>query len=157
MLEIGAVVDAVVERIEPYGAWLKHNGDTILVLIVHLAWVPPRHPSTVVLVGETVPVKILQFSPKDKAYSGSVRAARPELNPYAALASLPAGAHLPATLWIPYDDGGGSVVLPNGAVGHVLDLAVAGRPRPGDTLEVVIQDLNVDEGSVKLRAVPKQP
>jgi small subunit ribosomal protein S1 len=79
-LSPGAIVDAVVERIEPYGAWIDCGGRRGLVGIPEVSWSRIRHPGEVVSVGQQVRAKVLAVA-KDQ-FSASIRGAYPELDPW---------------------------------------------------------------------------
>jgi small subunit ribosomal protein S1 len=80
VLSPGAIIDAVVERIEPYGAWIDHEGRRGLVGIPEVSWSRIRHPGEALSVGQRVRVKVLAVA-KDQ-FSASIRAAYPELDPW---------------------------------------------------------------------------
>jgi small subunit ribosomal protein S1 len=76
----GSLIDAVVERIEPYGAWIDHGGRRGLVVIPEVSWSRIRHPGDVLSVGQRVRVKVLAVA--EDQFSASIRAAHPELDPW---------------------------------------------------------------------------
>lgn len=78
---VGEVVEAVVTRLEPYGAWIECGGRPGLVTIPEVSWSRIRHPGDVLAVGQAVRVKVL-LAPTDHPFSASVRATRPDLNPW---------------------------------------------------------------------------
>ena len=80
-LTIGAVIDAVVTRLEPYGAWIDCAGQTGLVLIPEVSWSRIRHPSDALSVGQRVRVKVLVIR-TDGQFTASIRAVHPEQDPW---------------------------------------------------------------------------
>jgi small subunit ribosomal protein S1 len=76
----GAIIDAVVERIEPYGAWIDHEGHRGLVGIPEVSWCRIGHPGDALSVGQRVRVKVLAVA--EGQFSASIRAAHPELDPW---------------------------------------------------------------------------
>ena len=80
VLSPGALIDAVVERIEPYGAWIDHDGRRGLVTIPEVSWSRIGHPGEALSVGQRVRVKVLAVT--EDQFSASIRAARPELDPW---------------------------------------------------------------------------
>jgi ribosomal protein S1 len=80
VLSPGAIIDAVVERIEPYGAWIDHEGRRGLVGIPEVSWSRIGHPGEALSVGQRIRVKVLAVA--EGQFSASIRAARPELDPW---------------------------------------------------------------------------
>ena len=76
----GAIIDVIVERIEPYGAWVDHRGRRGLVAIPEVSWSRIRHPGEALSVGQRVRVKVLAVA--EDCFSASIRAAHPELDPW---------------------------------------------------------------------------
>jgi ribosomal protein S1 len=82
-LEIGQVVEARVERLEPYGVYLDYEGQTLLVLITETSWIPEvRDCRDFADVGMMFDVKILGRSTDGAYYGASIRQARPEDDPW---------------------------------------------------------------------------
>src|SRR5436190_20051403 len=84
---VGDVVEARVDHCEPYGLYLKHAGDEILVLVTELSWEQLGDPDKVFPRGARVRVKILRFIPEDRQFMGSIRRARMDESPYLRLAA----------------------------------------------------------------------
>jgi small subunit ribosomal protein S1 len=80
VLSPGAIIDAVVERIEPYGAWIDHEGRRGLVGIPEVSWSRIGHPGEALSVGQRIRVKVLAVA--EGQFSASIRAAHPELDPW---------------------------------------------------------------------------
>src|SRR4051794_2009735 len=94
MVDIGAVFRARVERIEPYGVWLKHNNEDVIVLIPDLSWQRIGHPEELVSVGDVCDVFAMRYNYANRVVVGSLKALRPEENPYRKLARLEPGSVL---------------------------------------------------------------
>jgi small subunit ribosomal protein S1 len=149
MVEIGSVIEARVARLEPYGAWLKHNGENVLVLIPELSWQPIRHPQQLVAVGDNVRVLVQRYNYKDRVIVGSVKALHPEQNPYRKLARLEPGTVLHGRVTLVTSDDV-SVELPDNACGHISKHLLRRMPAKGETIEAFIAALEVDEGRLWL-------
>ena len=76
-LTAGDVVEVVVTRLEPYGAWVEADGRPGLIRIPEIGWSPISHPRDVLAVGQRVRAVVLQVGGAD-GFNGSIRAARPE-------------------------------------------------------------------------------
>ncbi|MDB5336316.1 MAG: rpsA [Planctomycetaceae bacterium] len=81
LLSVGMIVDGVVTRLEPYGAWIEVEGRTGLVTIPEVSWSRIRHPGEALSVGQTLQVKILSTF-EGRPFGASVRALHPELDPW---------------------------------------------------------------------------
>ncbi len=153
MIAVGDVVDAVVRRIENYGVYLEAGGANILVLITELAdWRGVRHPSVVVWPGEVVRVLIERYNDQDGIFVGSMKPLAPDTSPYERLRGTPPGTLVRATVHTVYRRGGAVVVM---ECGLWVNLSPEGMPeglRPGDVIEAVIEDVDVERGRVILRA-----
>ena len=79
-LAAGRTIEAIVTRLEQYGAWIESGGRTGLILIPEISWSRIRHPSEALAVGQSVSVKILHVS--EAQFWASLRAMHPELNPW---------------------------------------------------------------------------
>ena len=80
-LAAGQILDAVVVRLEQYGAWIESGDRDGLILIPEISWSRIRHPGEVLKVGQLVTVQILHVG-SDGKFSASLRAMHPELNPW---------------------------------------------------------------------------
>ena len=80
-LAVGAIVEVVVTRLEPYGAWLDYDGQIGLVRIPDISRKRIGHPADVLVVGQLVRVKIL-VAPTQNEFSASLRAVHPEDDPW---------------------------------------------------------------------------
>jgi small subunit ribosomal protein S1 len=76
-LTVGDVVEAVVTRLEHYGAWVEADGRRGLVRIPEISWARISHPKDVLTVGQRVAVKVLQLGGPD-GFNGSIRHADPD-------------------------------------------------------------------------------
>lgn len=144
---IGDVVfDAVVERIEPYGIWLKFESGRCLTLVPELTWSDHRvsDPNEFAQVGQTMAVKLTKYSPADGHYFGSIREVHPEKDPWFDISDLSIGVVRKAAIT--------NKITKTTGLGHVyiaeLRPGVRGHFENGDAeLEVA------DEVTVKIRSV----
>ena len=81
VLVIGEIIDVIVTRLEQYGAWIDYQGHSGLVTIPEVSWSRIGHPGEVLSIGQVVQVKVLVAAPSAE-FSASVRAVRPEQNPW---------------------------------------------------------------------------
>jgi ribosomal protein S1 len=148
MLEIGSVVRAQVVRTQPYGVYLQHGEDTILVLAPELHWRDWDFLQRINL-GDVLDVYVLLRNYKSKEYSGSFKRLHPEENPYRALSRLEVGTVLPGKVTLVAGDEV-SVELPDGVRGHIARRLLRRVPEEGEEIEVVIAGLLVDEARLWL-------
>lgn len=79
----GDIVEGKVSRIEGWGLFLEFSSKIIFVQIVELDWIKFRlGPSEFTQLGNTHDVKILGYSKETNQYSGSIKQAHPELDPW---------------------------------------------------------------------------
>jgi ribosomal protein S1 len=155
MIEIGSIIEAVVTRIEPYGVYLQHDGETVLVLIPEVAWQPVRDLRDKCQIGERLPVYVLRYNYVDRAVVGSFRRAHPEANPYRQLSRLAPGTVLPGRVKYLSKDGL-TLEMPNGARGFMPSRYAAGKSaQPESVVNVVIGSIDVDEGRLWLEPAPE--
>src|SRR5262249_6576499 len=91
MIEIGAIVEAKVTRVEPYGIYLAHGNDTILVVLNNVAWLPSPTTLASFRPGQAVHVLVERLNYENGIYSGSLRKLDPEGNPSRQLSREPLG------------------------------------------------------------------
>ncbi|MBN9521411.1 S1 RNA-binding domain-containing protein [bacterium] len=94
-LAVGDIVDAVVTRLEPYGAWVEADGRTGLIRIPEISWSRISHPKDVLAVGQGVRAVVLQVGGAD-GFNGSIRAVHPERDPWFDPTVFAAGAEFDA-------------------------------------------------------------
>ena len=80
-VSVGAVIEASVTRLEPYGAWVEYAGRPGLITIPEVSWSRITHPGDVLQVGQRVRAKVLVLGPAGEL-SLSIRAAHPEQDPW---------------------------------------------------------------------------
>src|SRR5437660_1171353 len=150
MTEIGSVIEAIVTRIEHYGVYLQHQGETVLVLIPEVAWQPVKDLKEAFHPGDRLKVYALRYNYVDRAIVGSFRRLHPEENPYRALSRLEPATVLRGRVAHSYGDSL-TVQLPNAVRGEIpLHKFRHGPPKPGDEIDVTIASLEVDEGRLWL-------
>jgi ribosomal protein S1 len=156
MLEIGKVIEGTVDRIEPYGLFLNHPEGKVVVLGPEVSWHDHRSLRVRFKIGDVLRVLILRYNYKDEAYVGSIRRLHPELNPYRELSRLRPRTVLEGKVTSLAGDEV-TVVLPNGAFGHVPKYRTPSRWERGQMVPVVITALDVDEGRLWLDAAESYP
>lgn len=148
-MNLGNSVTATVERVEAFGVFLSHQGETILVLVTELAWQPIADPSQQFKPGDSVQVRVLNYIPEEGLYVGSIRAASLGESPYVALAAAPRGRRFTGHVQGIF---GGivSVVLTDPqALGVLpLDRAPPGL-RPGDSIEVIVKSVDIHSSRIE--------
>ncbi len=149
MVEIGSVIEASVQRIEPYGLFLGHGQEKVFVHLPEVSWRDTRALRERFRVGEVLQILVLRYNYPDRVVVGSIRRLHPEDNPYRELSRF-----VPGTVFqgkITYQLGGEVTVdLPNGAFGHMPKKCLPADLKIGQTAEVVISALEVEEGRLWL-------
>jgi ribosomal protein S1 len=149
MLEIGSVVQARVTDKKPYGVYLQCEDQSILVLAPEVAWHDTREVMDQIRPGDILEVLILLCNYPKKEFSGSIRRARQQDNPYRALSRLETGTVLRAVVR-KTDSDAIAVDLSCGARGKIPKYYMRRLPVSGEEIEVVIASLLVDEGQLGL-------
>src|SRR5438552_10976110 len=140
MVEIGSVIRAKVTRIEPYGIYLDHEGQTVCVLAPDLSWRDTRNMCDRMRVGEECDVRVLRYNYRDRIIVGSIRLLHPEDNPYRELARLEPGTVLRGRITrIASDEA--TLEFANGAWGHMPRHELPPGSQKGDEIDVVITSL----------------
>jgi ribosomal protein S1 len=149
MVEAGSVIKAVVTKIEPYGIWLKYEGEKVLVLIPDVSWKEITHPSELARTGDSLDVFVLRYNYQDQVIVGSIKKLHPEENPYRELSRLPPGTPLPGKVDLVLPDEL-LVVLENGARGSIKKQLMPGQRGRGELVNAVISALDVEQGLLTL-------
>jgi ribosomal protein S1 len=150
MLEIGSVVEGQVVRVEPYGIYLKHGDETVIVLAPEVSWHEKGDLRERVRVGQTFRVHVLRYNYQTREIVGSVRRLQPEQNPYRDLSRLaPRSVLRGKVVFAAGSDF--TVELPNGAWGLLPKHLVQKELKVGDPVEVEVADLEVDEARLGLQ------
>lgn len=154
MIEIGSKVEAEVVEICPYGAWLRHVDDRILVMVPDFSWGTGIVPTERLKVGERVQVKITRHNNVENVNVGSIKALNRSENPYRLLEGYPPYALLTGVIRL-----GGPpalVELDPGIVGMIDQKKHGENWIPGSTHQFNIESLNLDEGELWLAPVVKE-
>jgi len=151
MVEIGSVVRAKVTRVEPYGIYLDHEGQTVCVLAPDIAWRDTRKLLERAHLGEEYEVRVLRYNYRDRIIVGSIRLLHPEENPYRELARLEPATVLRGCIQQCARDTV-TIELPNGAWGHIAKRDLPPGVQKGAPMDVAIASLEVDEGRLWLEA-----
>jgi ribosomal protein S1 len=149
MLEIGSVVQARVTDKKPYGVYLQFEDQSILVLAPEIAWHDNREAMDQIRPGDVLEVQILLCNYPNKEFSGSLRRARQQDNPYRVLSRLEPGNVLRGVVRRS-DRDDIAVDLPYGARGKIPKHYLRRTPTSGEEMDVVILSLLVDEGQLWL-------
>lgn len=155
MVEIGSAIQARVVRIEHYGIFLKYESQDVFINLPELSWFPVRNLQETIHIGDVLNVHVLRYNYSKKTIVGSLRRLHPEKNPYRELSRLdpeePLSGKVMAIL-----AGDVTVQFPNGAWGHVAASRMPGEVKVGDSVEVLITGLEVDEGILSLEPLPRE-
>jgi ribosomal protein S1 len=82
-MKVGEIVNAKVDQVEQYGVYVSYCSDRLFIQIPELDWVrriPDAREFT--CVGDVYDVLVLAVDERRKLYSGSIKQAHPELDPY---------------------------------------------------------------------------
>jgi ribosomal protein S1 len=154
MLEIGSKITARVVRIEPYGIWLKRDGDDILVMAPDVSW-KGCAPAEAARVGDELELVVVRYNYPKRVVVGSLKALHPEENPYRELARREPRDILIGTVRALLGDVFHVDLAQGGAWGSLPRGRVPEELKPGDKIAVRIFDLQVDEGRLTLEFVRK--
>jgi small subunit ribosomal protein S1 len=80
-LTVGDIVEAVVTRLEPYGAWVEADGWKGLIRIPEISWSRISHPRDALAPGQRVRAVVLQVGGPD-GFNGSIKSVHPERDPW---------------------------------------------------------------------------
>jgi ribosomal protein S1 len=156
MVEIGSVISAKVVRIEPYGIYLSHGDETVIVLAPELSWLGKGDVSDGIRVGQALDVLAFRYNYQTQEIVGSIRRLHPEQNPYRQLSRLEPGTVLHGEVTGIYNDGA-SVRLTNGTRGSIPRHRIGPRGLTrGQTVEVTIAALDMEEGVLTLELVQQE-
>lgn len=160
-LQPGVMMDGVVKKVMPYGAFVDVGGLDGLVHVSELAWDRVEDPTLIVSEGQQVKVKVLKFDAENDKLSLSIREAGED--PWETVAQrFEVGASVSGavTRVEPY---GAFVRIAAGIEGlvHVSDMTWAGRVRhPSDVVSVgnsvQVAVLNIDSEKKRISLGMKQ-
>lgn len=151
MIELGTTVQASVTRVEPFGIFLKHGDDIILVLVPEVSWSATRNLRERFQPGQTLDVKVMRYNYDKNEYVGSLRRLQQAENPYRELSRLDPRSVLRGKVTGVYKSEI-TLTLPNGARGHFFRQP-SGALEVGAEVAVAITSLDVDEGTLVLKQV----
>jgi ribosomal protein S1 len=144
MLKIGEMINALVYRTEPFGVFLRYEGNEILVHLPELSWTDLRPANERGLMDKVIKVKIIDYNEKKDQWVASARKADGVVNPYLELSKKPVGVFLNGKI-IRRTMDEYLIELENGAIGRLED-----DPRApiemGQDVSVSIISLEPDEG-----------
>src|SRR5438128_2199732 len=118
MVEIGSIIRAQVERIEPYGLFLRCGKETVVVLVPEVSWVDNRELHERVKVGDHFDVQVIRYNYEKKQVVGSIRRLHPEENPYRRLSRLEPGTIVRGRVSAVSDEDA-TIELPHGTRGQI--------------------------------------
>ncbi len=149
MIEIGSVITGRIERIEPYGVFLKYGAETVFVDAANLLWRRGTNPLASAKPGDDLRVVVLRYNYRDRITVASLKHAHPEDNPYREVSRLPPGTVLRGKVeCVHYDSV--SVRLDNGAMGLIPKVLAPANAMKGNEIDVVISSLEVESGDLRL-------
>ena len=150
MLEIGSVVDGQIERIEGYGAYLRHGQERIFVDHGNYSWEPGGNPLASKTTGDVIPVRIMLYNYKQRITVGSFKHVDLEANPYRQLSRLDPETTFEAQVGRVGNEGA-LAVLSTGVHGWIPSFIVRRQPvQFGERLRVRILQLDVEQGRLTL-------
>jgi ribosomal protein S1 len=152
MVDVGSIIRAKVTRVEPYGVFLQHGKESVVVLVPETSWSDRRPLPERIRPGEEYDVLVLRYNYRDGTIVGSMRRLHPELNPYRKLAQLEPGTILRGKV-VNVLDAELTVELPSGAWGHVPWHDKTADVRRGDELDLAITAVEADEGRLLLEQI----
>lgn len=156
MVEIGSIIRAKVTRVEPYGVYLDYAGQSVCVLAPDVSWHGKGDLRQRVKIGEEIDVRVMRYNYRDHVIVASIRLLHPEENPYRQLARLEPGTILQARITlITREDV--TLDLGNDAWGHMPTYWLQPGLKKGDTVEVEIAGIEVDEGRLWLEPAGHAP
>ena len=68
----GDRVEGVITRVEPYGLYLTHDGENVLVLAIDVSHQRPLHLPSTYAPGDRLMVRILRYNSEANIYTGTV-------------------------------------------------------------------------------------
>ncbi|MBL8819893.1 MAG: S1 RNA-binding domain-containing protein [Planctomyces sp.] len=152
MIEIGAVVEADVSRVEAYGIFLTHKSDSIFVPMNNVTWHADLAAPSDFQPGAKVKVLVERLNYKNNVYAGSIKHLSPEGNPYRDLSRQPPERIFSGRVKMVHHDGI-VVDLGNGCVGDLPKCDQTTTLSEGSEVEVQITSLELDEQRVGLKLV----
>jgi len=153
MFQQGSIVEAKIDRCEPYGVYLHHDGSEIFVHLPELLWAGAGNgpADSRGLLNTIARVKILRWHPEHRHWVGSIRRAHPELNPYTEISKCEPGTVFVGIVFFILL--GALVRLENGAEGRVTGAPRGTSIALGDRVCVTVTFINAEEGELELRLV----
>ncbi len=148
-LNPGESVSATVVDIQPYGAYLRSDGCTILVLVIDMAWKPVPNPKDHLAIGDVVNVRILSYVDDQGVYRGSIKDLHPDQNPLLAYVNVPAWQVFVAKVKNRFADSV-TVELPESVRGRIHDPLASTYVTVGDDIEVTVLSVDVDANELLL-------
>jgi ribosomal protein S1 len=149
MLKIGETINALVYREEPYGVFLRYDGNEIFVHLPELSWTDLRPANERGLVDKVIKVRIIRYNKRENKWDASARKADGVENPYLEMSKKPVGFAfhgkiIGKTAWHYF------IRLENGAIGNLEDDTQDVPVKIGQDVSVSIVHLESDEGRLGL-------
>jgi ribosomal protein S1 len=160
MLKIGETINASVYREEPYGVFLRYEGNELFVHLPELSWTDLRPVKERGLMDKMIKAKIIRYNPKEDQWIASARKADGVENPYLEMSKKPDGfvfhgKIIGTTAWHYF------LRLENGAIGNLVGDKQDVPVSIGQDVSVSIVHLEPDKGSrgleMKLAAQDNKP
>ncbi len=155
-LEVGQIVEGVVQRLTNFGAFIDLGGLDGLAHISDLSWNRIKHPSKVVSIGENIKVKVLSLDKEKNRISLSLKETVEE--PWIAFSENVSIGDIVKGKIVNLLDFGAFVRLNEGVDGllHVSEISNEHVAKPSDVLEigqeidVKVIDINGDDKKISL-------
>jgi ribosomal protein S1 len=153
ILKIGEIIPAVVDQVEQYGIFLSYKNERIFIQIPDIDWVRKiPDPREFTQIGEQFNVKIIAFNEQKQIYSGSIREASPEKNPWKVPKKFEVGTVHQSRVILNTDYGsfveivpGVEALIPNDQGGGNIDIGAE------LIVQVVVCDFQLKKLSVKIK------
>lgn len=154
MIEIGSVIRARVVRVETYGVFLAYGEEDIFVVLPEISWHRIQDLRKALTVGEHLDILVVGYNYRNKQIIGSVRLLHPEQNPYRDLSRLEPETVLHGKV-VFLDSVSVRVELENSARGNIPKNQLEIELKVGDSVDVKIASLWVDQGILELELIRK--
>jgi ribosomal protein S1 len=150
MLKIGETINALVYREEPYGVFLRYEGNEIFVHLPELSWTDRRPANECGLMDKMIEVKIIRYDSKENQWSASARKVDGVENPYLEMSKAPDGFVFHGKIFMK-SLGRYLVIFRNGVTGELVDDTRGIPIEVGQGVSVSIVSIEPDEGSLGLK------
>jgi ribosomal protein S1 len=150
MLKIGETINALVYREEPYGVFLRYEGNEIFVHLPELSWTILGPANKRGLMDKVIKVRITRHNPKKDQWVASARKVDGVENPYLEMSKKPDGFVFYGKIFMK-SLGDYFVRLENGVIGKLVGDTRGAPIEIGQDVSISIISIEPDEGSLGLK------